>query len=182
MDRTKQRLRVFAGCEGASEQSYVRWIQARADESGLLLFLDAVDLGGGDPLVLAQKAVREAGRRQRYKLPYRHKFLLLDEDRKGEVRARDQQVAPLLARHGFDIVYQRWEHEALLLRHFPRCSSLRPPKGRSLTGLRKVWQSYDKPAAFVDLNERLDAGSLRRAVAVERQLRDLLRKLGFDLD
>lgn len=179
MRTISQRVKVFVGCEGRSERAYVRWLQERADQQGLRVHFDSFDTGGGDPLAVVEKSIREALRNERYKGRYRTKFVLLDEDRIGDCPARDQQINSLQAKHGIGLVFQKFDHEALLLRHFPNCENLKPSRGRSLKRLRREWPGYVKPAAFVDLNRLLDHASLERVLTVESRLREQLEKIGF---
>ena len=55
----ERRARVFLGCEGESEQGYGAFLQRLADDNALHVHILAVNLQpAGDPLTLAEKAVR----------------------------------------------------------------------------------------------------------------------------
>ena len=114
----RRRVRVYAGCEGDSERSYVRWLQSRFDEAGLALHLDTFIGGGGDPLALVTKCVDECVRRQKLYGPFAARCILLDSDKLGITPGRDQKIRSVLKKGKVDAIYQVFDHEAFLLRHF----------------------------------------------------------------
>jgi hypothetical protein len=126
-----------------------------------------------------QKAVKVARHNERFKSVYAAKMILLDEDRIGECGDRDALIQALVDRNNFDLIFQSFDHEALLLRHFDGCCNLRPPRRASIDKLRKRWPEYTKPAQFMDLEKRLDDAALVRALGVEPLLRKFLNGLGF---
>lgn len=173
------RTRVFVGCEGRSEQAYVRWLQERADQRGLCLYFDSADVSGGDPLSVVEKSIRICRHNEKFKGVYGAKLVLLDEDRIGHCKSRDAKIGPTIKKNGFGLIYQRFDHEALLLRHLPGCSTMRPPRGFSLERLLQHWPDYLKPATFLDLERRLTNECLVQALNVEPALKKALAQLGF---
>lgn len=179
MARLKIRKRIFVGCEGASERGYVRWLQEVANSAGLWLAFDAQLANGGDPLAVVEKSAKILKRRERSAGKFAAKAVLLDSDRVGDAPQRDQRIGALAAKHDFAIIWQEFDHEALLLRHLEGCDGLRPPRGRSDARLRQVWPGYVKPATGQDLARKLGHFELARALAVEPELAGFLGSLGF---
>lgn len=179
--RIKQRIRIFAACEGGSERSYVRWLNAQADELGLHLHFDARVCGGGDLLALVQEAEKLLVRAIIVGGAYRSRFLLYDADRLGDDATRDRTARALALRIGLTIIHQQPNHEGLLLRHMPGCGTLYPPSQRSLVELQRQWQEYRKGMDHLALARRLTIGGLKQAAVVERDLAGLLRSLGFPI-
>lgn len=181
MARHNIRTRVFIGCEGASERSYIRWIQDLANERGLGLHLDAQIANGGDPLAIVQVSAKTLKKRQRAHGKYQASAVLLDSDRLGVSPQRDQQIASVAERSGLEVIWQEYDHEALLLRHFDGCRTLRPPRGQSQARLRQEWPQYSKPADATSLGERFQLSDLIEVFAVEPELRAFFARLGFAL-
>lgn len=166
------RQRSFVGCEGESEQGYVALLQRLADEIGLALHLDAVVLGGGDPCAIVEQSVLRIRQRERqHGSPYAHRAILLDADRRGQVPERDARTLRLAASARLLLVWQDPCHEALLLRHLPDCTQLRPPLTPvAEQQLMQRWPDYRKPMPAVRLGERIDLDALRRVQPVEADL------------
>lgn len=176
----RQRERIFVGCEGESERSYIALLQrllgAHAD-----FHLVTVVLNGGDPLAnvdSAKKAMRRESQRGRGE--FIEKYIILDEDMVGRAQARDQRVRREADVAGFRLIWQRPCHEALLLRHLPRCQRRRPQStALALEALRREWPAYQKNSSAIELAERIDVEGLRRAAAVESELSHLLSMLNL---
>jgi hypothetical protein len=179
--RIPQRLRIFIGCEGASERGYAAWLQRLADHVGLHVFLDSVvaGTGGGDPLAIVKESAKEADRRQRARGQYHEKWVILDEDKIGEVPDRDAELWRISQKKGLLVLLQRWEHEALLLRHFPSCSTLRPPAGAAMARLLQEWPTYTKPQTAIQIEAKLSLEDAVRATTQEPKLLDLLKTIGL---
>lgn len=174
----KVRKRIFIGCEGASERSYVRWLQGRADELGKSLHFDAHIVGGGDPLgIVEESASRLAGQTRKFG-KYAAAAVLLDSDRLGQAPQRDAKIASI-ARGKLALLFQEADHEAFLLRHFPKCKNLRPPPGKSIVRLRREWPTYKKPADALELARVLGLDDLRQVCTVEREFDRFLSALIF---
>lgn len=173
------RKRIFIGCEGASERSYVRWLQERADDLGKSLTFDAHIVGGGDPLAVVKGSLKKLASQTRRFGRYKRAAVLLDSDRLGQAPARDALI-PNTAKDIAVLLYQEFDHEALLLRHFPRCERLRPPPGQSLNRLVRVWPDYRKPADALALSRRLVVDDLRRLLTVEPTFEAFFTPLLFD--
>lgn len=173
-----QRVRIFVGCEGESEQGYVALLQRLADAAGLAIHLDTVVLqpGGGDPLAIVELAVRRMTQREQQSgMDFAHRAILLDADKRGLQRQRDDSAAVIAAGAGMTLIWQEPCHEALLLRHLPNCAQLRPPQTR-VAGQQLVqrWPDYRKPMSAARLAQRIDAASLAQVRAVEGTLAGFL--------
>lgn len=179
--RIPQRLRIFIGCEGASERGYAAWLQRLADGAGLHVFLDSVVAGGGggDPLTIVRESAKEAERRQRARGSYHEKWVILDEDKIGVTPERDAELWRISQKKGFFILLQQWEHEALLLRHFPNCGTLRPPAGAATARLLQDWPTYTKPQTAIQIQAKLSLEDARRATNFEGKLLELLKSIGL---
>lgn len=175
----KPRKRIYVGCEGESKRSYVRWLQSRLDEFGLHLHLDTFVAGGGDPLAVVEACVSECKRRERQFGRYKKRAILLDSDKIGLTQDRDVKIGPLIQAATIQSIFQVFEHEALLLRHFEGQHRKRPAKGRSLVALRKVWPTYQKPADAQSLGKFISVDGLKSAMQSETELRTFLLGIGF---
>lgn len=178
-----QRVRIFVGCEGESEQGYVALLQRLADAAGLALHLDTVVLqpGGGDPLAIVELAVRRMTQRERQSgAPYAQRAILLDADKRGQQPQRDDRAAVIAAGEGIALIWQEPCHEALLLRHLPGCAQLRPPQTPlACQQLVQRWPDYRKPMPAARLAQRIDAASLAQIRAVEGALAGFLEAIGL---
>lgn len=86
----ERRSRIFLGCEGESEQAYGALLQRFADRADLKIHIVIRNLQpAGDPLALAEKAVREVSKEGR-KAPFAGKAIMLDTDLLEEQRERAQ--------------------------------------------------------------------------------------------
>jgi len=176
-----QRTRIFIGCEGDSERSYVRLLQDFADEcENLHIHFDAhlLQPGAGDPLELIRRANERLRHGERHG-PYTERAALIDQQGFGQNHRRDQQCRHLARQLSIDLILQNPDHEALLLHHLPGCQTRRPPQGQSLVALRAEWPDYRKGRSHLWLSERLDLIALQRACSVEHALGRFLRRLGF---
>lgn len=159
------RKRIFVGCEGESERSYVRWIQDRADEMGRAWHFDSHKVGGGDPLAVVEGSIKRMKLQVRKFGPYHAMAVLLDSDLLGRTPARDARI-PVAAADA-TLLYQEYDHEALLLRHFNGCDQLRPQRGRSRAALLRIWPDYKKGSDAISLGRKLDVAALQRMLNVE---------------
>lgn len=178
-----QRVRIFVGCEGESEQGYIALLQRLADAAGLALHLDTVVLqpGGGDPLAIVELAARRMTQRERQSgVPYAHRAILLDADKRGQQPQRDDRATVIAAGAEITLLWQEPCHEALLLRHLPNCAQLRPPQTPvACQQLVQRWPNYRKPMPAARLAERIDAASLARVRVVEGALAGFLVAIGL---
>jgi hypothetical protein len=172
--RRKQRRRIFIGCEGDSERSYIALVRRIVDDVHQKVYLDAQLLqpGGGDPLDLVRRAEEVITKIERTRERYDHKYLLIDRDKFGRSPERDQQIQAILNRIDARIIWQDPAHEALILRHLPECATRRPPSTQIATQqLRREWPEYEKPMSAMRLASRIDIEALRRAAEGENELR-----------
>lgn len=179
-----QRIPFFIGCEGESEQSYIRFIANLAAAENVHLHLEAVLLrpGGGDPCALTELAKRKYTEKKRSRGAFRAQFILLDDDLIGQNPARDQRAHVVANQAELRFIWQSSCHEALLLRHLDGCATLRPATTPlAEAALRQRWPDYAKGMSAVDLAKRIDAAGVRRAAAVEPELTTFLQTIGFQL-
>ena len=142
----RQRELYFVGCEGDGERAYVALLNTLAQDRGLHLWIQAEPLnpGAGDPLALVERAVERLAHKRRNGVRYRHKAIFLDWDRAEETPERTQRAIRLSQQKGIQLVWQRPNLEAVLLRHLDGCQQLDPPADRSLIELQKRWPEYQK--------------------------------------
>jgi hypothetical protein len=178
--RIPQRVRIYFGCEGQSEQSYGRFLGHVADEAGLHIHLDSDSLCGGDPLAIVELAVRHINQRKRLRGDFAHRAILLDRDKLGLMKERDRQVASLAAENGLSVIWQTPCHEGFLLRHFEGQETTRPATSDlALQSLKRVWPEYYKGMPASLLAGRIDLLAVRRASLVEAQFAAFLDQIGL---
>ena len=139
-----QRLRIFVGCEGESEQGYVAFLHRLALTGTAHVHLDGQLLKGGDPLSRVEWIIANMKRLEN-RGTYASRFVLLDHDQVMHDATREQQTQQLADRHGLTLLWQRPTHEALLLRHYDAHRHLRPQTASdALRHLQQTWQAYVK--------------------------------------
>ena len=175
----ERRTRIFLGCEGESEQGYGRLLQEFADDEGRHVHLVIRNLRPpGNPLVLANKAVRLAGK-EAQKAPLAGKAIMFDADGLGASPERGRKALKVLEQGGFIAVLQRPDYEGLLLRHFAGHERDDPPPGKSMSKLKSIWPAYHKNMSAADLRQQLSLEHVFRAAEVTTELRSLLRIMGL---
>jgi len=178
--RIQQRTRIYLGCEGESEQSYGKRLNEIADAAGLSLFLDCDVLGGGDPLALIQLATVRIREKSKKRGAFAYRAVFLDRDRVGQTTERDQKIPTLVDRHRIQLIWQDPCHEALLLRHLPGQTFMRPQtSGLAAEALERLWPGYKKGMPASELAARIDRTAVERAASVEADLMSLLRAIGL---
>lgn len=174
-----QRSRIFLACEGESEQSYGVLLQKLAEAQDKRFFMVTQNLrGGGNPFRLANRAV-EGFRREQAKAACVAKVIMLDADLRGQMPDHANRAEDLLRREGFIAIWQRPDHEGLLLRHFEGHERADPPAGRAMEALQAVWDGYRKNMSSSDLQKVLTHNHVLRAAGVEAPLMALLIVLGL---
>ncbi|MGI4813269.1 MAG: RloB domain-containing protein [Janthinobacterium lividum] len=175
-----QRKRIFVGCEGESERSYIALLQQLLGRNTEFQLVAEV-LNGGDPLALIESA-EKALRRDRAlaRDAFFERFVILDADLRGRAIHRDDSCIRLAQELSIRLVWQEPSHEAVLLRHLPDCEQRRPPSSReSEEQLRAQWPGYVKNFGRDKLSERIDATALRRVRRYEPSLAVLLELIGL---
>ncbi|WP_342050443.1 MULTISPECIES: RloB family protein [unclassified Cupriavidus] len=175
-----QRKRVFVGCEGESERSYVTVLQRILGLNARHHLVTPV-LNGGDPLAIVEAAIKALRQeRQLARDAFVAKFILLDRDLLGRAPDRDQRIEKSAAEYGFRLIWQDPCHEALLLRHLENCHNMKPPTTvASERALLKEWPRYRKNMAAQELSEIIHAAALQRIARVEPALAELLQLIGL---
>jgi len=176
----RPRRRIFVGCEGKSEEGYAAVIQQLANDAGLSVYLDIRRYRGGDPLVILNKAVGEIRTRGGLYGNYDVKAIFLNADRRQEDLNQTSQAELQIRRHAICAIWSQPTLEALLLRHLPGCTQLRPPTGNlALQQIQRHWPEYRKGMAKVDLLKGIDRDGIGRAARVEPKLREFLVSIGL---
>lgn len=167
-----QRRRIFVGCEGQSEQSYVRLLQTY---SILPVHLDPVLLqpGGGDAGALLERAKARHAQGQQRNGRYDAAFVFLDKDKLGNNTMPDLERRA--QRIGIVLIWQDPCHEAFLLRHFPGCQNRIPANGaEAMNALQRIFESYDKATPARILETQISLEMIRQAASVTAGLTALL--------
>lgn len=180
MTRTrKQRRPLFLGCEGASEHAYATLLSRHASSIRFVeVHVEAVNLnpGAGDPAQLVRKATQKIADWEKKRDSFIFKSLLLDVGTAAKVA----EAEALARAAGIELlIWQDPDHEALLLRHFPRCQALRPPAGQSMRALLQKFPDYEKGMTALKLSEKISLNGIVAAAGVEPTLRTLLQKIGL---
>jgi hypothetical protein len=175
-----QRLRIFFGCEGISEQSYGTFLHRLVDHKHRF-HIDPVPLGGGDPLAIVERAFKLVRARERdFGKRYHARAVLLDRDKLGLAPNRDAKIQGLLYAGKMKAIWQSPSHEGLLLRHIQGCEHQQPATSAlAAQRIRQKWPDYEKgkPASY--LHARLDIQAVERACTVEQDLREFLNQINF---
>ncbi len=178
----EQRKAVFFGCEGQSEVGYASFLKDVLNEAGLHIHIDARSLspGAGDPNALIQSAIKEMRQRERRRIPYFYKVVLIDIDRLDGNDHAKRSLERTASENGMNIIWQIPCHEATLLRHLENCEQLCPATTAiAHSELKRRWPEYQKPMSRTQLHKRLDLAGVRRVAAVDDGLQRLLARLGL---
>jgi hypothetical protein len=167
----KPRKRVFVGCEGESERSYIALLQQFMGIRAEFHLVNDV-LNGGDPLAIVDSAIKALRRNTtKNRGSFVAKFVLLDSDLLGR---------ELAAQHELQLIWQEPCHEALILRHLDNCHHKRPPTTlASAQQLGKEWPEYSKNCGRQRLGQRITPESLESVARCEPGLAALLTRIGL---
>ncbi len=176
-----QRVPIFIDCEGESEVSYVALLATFARDSSLPVHLHAEHLtGAGDPLSRVERALQRLQHIATRRGPFRHRFILMDDDQVAKSPDRANRARALALQNGIQLIWQQPCHEAFLLRHHAGCDTHRPPDSANAgRALEKEWPQYRKPMAAIDLRVRMDIEAVYRVARVEPEFAALLRAIGL---
>ena len=176
----KKRVRFFLGCEGKSEKAYGQFIQDIALEQGLFVTFDFYECGGGDPFVIAKKAIRECKSRDSVDYPFTRRFLLIDRDRLADMPHNDvTKLLDFLIKNNFFGIWQDPDHEGFLLRHFEGHESDIIQRGQSLKVLQNVWTGYKKGMTRRDYINSIMLDDVKRAASKHSDLMSFLQAVGL---
>lgn len=173
---------VFLGCEGESEVAYGQVLNdlLRAAAFPIHLHVEVLAPGAGDPLARVQRALQRITERERRRVKFQLKAILLDSDQAALEPARVARARRLAVQHDIALIWQNPCHEALLLRHMPSCADRRPANSRAAQQmLRRSWPEYEKPMTRAQLAKRIDLDAIRQAAGVEPELRAFLVDIGL---
>lgn len=177
-----QRIRIYLGCEGPSEQSYGKRLNEIADAAGLHLYFDndVLQPGGGDPLELVKLAISHIDQKRRKRGDFTHRAILLDRDKLSQNREWEQQIVRLAQEHELHLLWQDPCHETFLLRHLDGQLTARPPTADlALQALKRIWPEYYKGMPAAQLAVKIDLQAIQRVRAVEPGLATFLNQIGL---
>ena len=177
-----ERKLAFVGCEGDSELAYVALLNDIATARGLHIRFqaEALNPGAGDHCALIERAATRLLHRKRQGTRYVATAVLLDRDQWGVSPERDTRSTAIAGKQRLLLLWQRPNHEAVLLRHLDGCQALQPPAAASLTELRRRWPEYDKAGITAAmLGRRIGYQQVLQACTVEAELRELLQRMGM---
>lgn len=172
-----QRVPIFLGAEGESEQAYGQLLNSLLWDAGYPVHFEVVDLGrgAGDPLARLRRAVQEIKRREERRTPFRLRATLLDLDQVHHAPDRRSQAETFAHQHHIRIIWQDPCHEAFLLRHFQGTRDDRPMTASdAIDRLNRVWPEYHKAMTRQELSRRIDSNAVARAEAAHDPLRHFL--------
>lgn len=175
----KQRTRFFVAVEGESEQSFIAWIQRLAADKDLAVHLDTIVLGGGGFVSMLKNAIAEEKRRALSKGPYKHRFLVVDEDRSAQGDWSVEKLKTEAGKHQMEVCLQRPNHEGLLYRMTTGLERDFVQATLAQAKLRVHWETYEKPVNAQKLQQRYSLNDLLRAASFDGDLAALLRAIGF---
>lgn len=179
--RVRQRKRIFFGCEGASERSYVKFLQTLLDREGGHFHFRAEVAGGGDPLAIIENAAKALRRLERQVGKFDGSAVFLDRDKLGVAPTRDAKINRLARAARIKILWQNQDHEAYLLRHIVGQENRIVGAGRSTEVLQAFWGDYVKPVDAIWLLERLTAADWRRMLSRNSEHRRFFEEIGVQI-
>jgi hypothetical protein len=131
---------------------------------------------GGDPATIIMKAIHARQHEYRRSGAFIASAILLDDDKRGLTPEKVDLALQAAAKANMIVIWQRPDHEGLLLRHLPGCAKLSPPtKVQVERRLLAVWPSYRKPRQAHELRQMISLDQVRQAAAVEAELEQFLK-------
>ncbi len=177
-----QRALYFVGCEGLGERAYAALINkiARSKDLHLSVQGELLNPGAGDPLALVNRAVERLAHKRKHRTSYKHAAIFLDSDRANDTPNRTNQAIRTAEEHAIQLVWQKPNLEAVLLRHLAGCQLLQPIAERSLIELQRRWPEYNKSGLSADkLGRKIGYDQIVQAAQVEDDLREFLMCIGL---
>jgi len=176
-----QRVPVFLGCEGESEQAYGQLLNQLLRDQGHHVHLEVVPLtpGAGDPVARLVRAAQEIQRRAERRAAFRLRVVMMDSDQLLHDERRREEVENQARSLQIRIIWQEPCHEAMLLRHVPAFAQRRPQTSvEAASALLRAWPGYRKPMARSQLSARITFDDIQRAALVEPGLAGFLQDIG----
>ncbi len=175
-----ERVRIFVGCEGESENGYTVFLANLARDADLPVAVDPHILKKGEPLSRIEQAIAKIEREEEKRGPYAFKFALLDADQRDADPVRATQAIVLAQRHDITITWQEPDHEGLLLHHFDHAEKKHPQtKAQSMAAVKKMWATYEKASTAKQYASKLKPADLVRAAGRHPGLKKMLQKIGL---
>ncbi len=136
---------------------------------------------GGDPVDIAERAIRFLRGSIGGPRTYRGKYLFLDRDLSVNSQRVLDQAANLAKKHSFHIVWQRICHEGFLLKHFSETENRNPPNAKACEiALFGVWPDYRKGLDAIGYESRMTIENLARARANLPDMDTFLNDIGWN--
>ena len=174
------RKRFFVGCEGQSEQSYVKFLYELANSCHKSVHLDARVLKEGDPLARLEFAIKIIRQAEASHGKYVAKFAMLDFDQYHLDPQRSRIAENLSEENGIKLLWQRPDHEGFLCRHFNHLGNRHIlDKKESLAILQHAWGTYRKPLPATQIGKTLDMEHVLRAAEVLPDFKRLIIAIGL---
>ena len=172
----------FLGCERESEVAYGQVLNdlLRSADLPIHLHVEALAPGAGDPLTRVQRARKDIAARERQRVRFQVKVILMDYDQVANEPQRAIEAKQLAVQYDIRLIWQKPCHEAFLLRHMPNCSNRRPPTCRAAKqALKRIWPEYKKPMVRARLARRINLDAIRQAAGVEPDLHAFMEIIGL---
>jgi RloB-like protein len=169
--------RVFIGCEGASEVSYVKFLQSFLPHC----HFDTKNLGtAGDVLECIKQSISYIYNVRIKREPYERRFLFVDADVHAENNMRAKEAKALAISNKIDIIWQVPCHEALLLHHLEGQTVRMPANSKiAFNELKRHWPEYKKAYSTLEIRKKFTKDDVIRAATVEKDLQRFLNLNGF---
>jgi uncharacterized membrane protein YccC len=161
---------------------YAGWLRNMVRDQALPFHIELYDLGqgAGEPVTRIAMAVDRINQLERNRLAFSRKFLFLDTDQLTTDTQRAELAHRRAAENKIVVIWQEPTHEAFLLRHLPRCLTLRPANKQIADAeLSKKWVGYKKPLDAELIEKRIDIEGALRVSTHLPELQDLLGAIGL---
>ena len=179
-NRSSKKSSIFFGCEGESEQSYGKFLNALAKKMHLRVHISTfVASPAGDAFAVIQKSIRECKIRSGNRDIFKAKIVLLDSDTLSQIKSeKKDKMYKMIKESEFIAIWQSPNHEGFLLTHFEGHQNSSPSKRDSEIMLKKVWPEYKKNMPAGKIEKALDIDKVIRASSVNESFVKILKIIG----
>lgn len=174
-----ERIRFFLCGEGASEQSWVKFLGMLCEQHGMHLHLDCQVLGGGGYQIQLANTIFYRERNDR--INAKATVLIVDSDRsdRGDDPWSIERLKQEAAKENIVVCAQHPSFEGLLLRLLSAKINMHIPTSTVKSHLLKLWPDYDKPASARMLAGKFTLTDLLRVAKIDSELNTLLSTIGL---
>ncbi|MDE0387608.1 MAG: hypothetical protein OXI75_02810 [Rhodospirillales bacterium] len=142
----------------------MRWLNRLASIQDVPISINARDMKGGGPEIIANKAVRVLLRVAGGPAMYQTRYLFLDESGAVGVQQQVARAREIAKRNSFSMIWQPICHECFLLKHFLETVDRNPPSENECeAALLGVWPAYRKGMDATEYEKQMSAEHLVRA-------------------